>query len=105
MSFNGLLNQTITLYNSSSVDDYGRETFGSATSVKGRVEIVNKSLLLPNGDVKQIDAIAFVKPSVTIDNDDKVTYNSVNYKVVGKSIQVGRNGSTHHYQIELSRWI
>lgn len=105
MSFNGLLNQTITLYASTSLDDYGRESFGTATSVKARVEIVNKSQLLPNGDVKQIDAIAFVKPSVTIDNDDKVTYNSVNYKVVGKSIQVGRNGSTHHYQIELTRWV
>lgn len=104
MSYNGLLNQSATLYNGSSVDEYGRDSYAAGTTVKCRFEEVDKSRLLPNGEIKQIDGIVFVQGDATVNIGDKITYSSVNYRVVSKNVVVAR-ATTHHIELEVQRWI
>jgi hypothetical protein len=100
----GLLNQTITIYSKTGFDAYGRESVGTATTAKGRMEVGNKNYLKPNGETVTIDAILFLGADVTISIDDKVNFNSVNYKVTYLNKIVGGSGSTDHLELALQQW-
>lgn len=104
MSFNSLLNQDITLYTKSGYNRYGRETVGSGVTHCVRVERTSKARLLPNGEQVMINAICYMKPNVTINEDDKVTYDGTNYKVFGVYTAVEGEGNTHHKKVELIKW-
>lgn len=101
---NHLFNQTLTIYNKTSYDQYGREVVGSGTDVQGRLIIKTLSRLLPNGQTVQIEAIAYVPTGTTVNANDRVTYGSDNYKVHGKYAPVDRNGNINHIKIELAKW-
>ena len=104
MSLNSLFNQTITIYNKSSYNSEGREVLGSGSTSKARVQEVSKRKLTPDGSVIIIDLIVYAKSSVTVNTDDKITYNSVNYKVIGKTTATDGQGNTNHYKLELVKW-
>jgi hypothetical protein len=101
---NGFFNQTISLYTRSSYDRYGREVVGEAVSYKARVQEKTKSRLLPNGQVIQIDAIAYVQSDLGVSTNDRIDVGSVKYKVVGKSAAVDGHGKTNHIKLELTKW-
>lgn len=104
MSLTGLLNQTITLYSKTSYNKFGREVVGTGVDYYARVQLVTKSRLLPNGQTVLINLIVYIKPSVTVNINDKVTYDSVDYKVFGVSKPVDGTGTLHHTKLELTRW-
>lgn len=104
MSILGLLNQTITIASKSGYNAYGRETIGASTSVKSRFQKQTKQKLLPNGSLVTIEAIVYVPSDTTVAIDDKVTYNSVDYKVYGIYAAIDGSGDTHHLKLELVKW-
>lgn len=104
MSVGNLLNQTISIYNKSSYDEYGRLTVGSATSVKARFQPQTKRILAPNGDVLTISAIAYVPSDTTVNTDDKIVYDSNTYKVITKYPTPNGKGNTHFIKLELIKW-
>lgn len=104
MSLQSLLNQTITIYNKSNYNAYGRVRTGSGTEVSARFSPKIKRTLLPNGTVEQIDAIAHVLPSVTVDVDDRVDYGTEKYKVLFKYAAPDGAGNTNHIRLALVRW-
>lgn len=104
MSFTGLLNQSLTVYNKSSYGADGREVVGSGSTVKARVQPITKRKLLPNGSVINIDAIAYVNNDATIATDDRVAYNSQQYKVLSTYPVPDGTGDTHHIKLELIKW-
>ncbi|HYD35553.1 MAG TPA: hypothetical protein VD999_05775 [Vitreimonas sp.] len=99
-----LQNQTVTLYSKSSLDRYGREAFGATRTYKVRIQEVSKSKFLGNGQVVPVLAIAYFAPEVTINVDDRVDYGSNNYKVFGKNVAYGADGTAHHIKVELIKW-
>jgi hypothetical protein len=104
MSIAGFFNQDLTIYTRSSYDAFGREVAGAGTAVKGRVQQTNKQRLLPNNSLITIELLADVGSSVTVSIDDKVTFDSVDYKVFGIKTAVDGAGVTHHKQLELIKW-
>jgi hypothetical protein len=102
MSYSSLLNQTISLYTRSGYDRYGRETVGGAVTHKARVEEVSKSRLLPNGQAILINLIVFLKSSVSIEINDRVTYSGKDYKVFGVEKPIDRR--LHHVEVECIKW-
>jgi hypothetical protein len=104
MSYEGMLNQTITVANTNNHDRYGRQTFGSSTNIKCRFEKKNQTRLLPNGETQVIHGIIFAQPTITINTDDKITFGSDTYKVVNKETVVVGNGSSHHLELEVVKW-
>lgn len=104
MSISGLLNQKVTVYNKTGYNRYGRETVGNAGYVYARMQVGKKSKLLPNGQVQTVEAIAFVLPDTTIAVNDKVTYDSIDYKVADVSKMVDDTGTVHHLELSLIKW-
>lgn len=98
-------NQTITLYTRSSYNKFGKLVVGSGTSVSARVQEDTKNVILTNGQVITILAIAYVSPSITVAVNDKVTYDSVDYKVYRKYKTVDGKGDANHIKLELVKWI
>ncbi|MBC8552546.1 MAG: hypothetical protein H8D23_23195 [Candidatus Brocadiales bacterium] len=104
MAVTDFFNQTITLYNKSSYDKYGKMVVGSGTSVSARVQEDTKNVVLTNGQVITILATVYVAPSTTVSVNDKVTYSSVNYKVFRKYKTVDGKGDANHIKLELIKW-
>jgi hypothetical protein len=91
------------VYPKTSFDEYGSEVLGSAVSYSARVQFVSKTRMLPNGDVTIINAIAYIAGDVSINQNDKLTYNGVNYVVSGKSNAVDGQGNVNHTKLELQK--
>lgn len=92
------------MYGKTSYDEYGKEVLGSGVTYKARVQIVNKSRFLPNGQNVVIDAIAYINGAPTININDKLAYSGVNYKVHSKTVPVDGQGNQHHTKLELIKW-
>lgn len=104
MSLGGLLNQSISWYSRGSYSADGRPSFTTATTIMGRLEARAKRVLLPNGTVINVDAFLIVEPSHTIASDDKITFDSVDYRVLDIFKVPGGNGAVHHQEIRLAKW-
>lgn len=101
----GLLNQTITIYNQSSYDDFGEVVVGSGTLAKARVQLQMKQRILPNNAVITIDGVAYVPLGTSVSVDDKVTYGGTDYKVLAKYPVPDGQGNTNHIKLELTKWL
>ena len=104
MSLNGLLNQTLSVYNKSSFDAYGREVVGTATDIKARVQQTTKQRLLPTGALITIEIVAYVKSDASVNVGDRIKYDSKYYKVYGRYAAVDDTGNVDHYKLELTKW-
>lgn len=104
MSIAGLLNQTITISNQSGLNDDGSLSYSAGRSAKSRFQPKQKRVLVADGSVLVVDAIAFLLPSETIATDDKVTYNAIDYKVLDVYEVPDQNGDTHHLELRLIKW-
>lgn len=104
MSLASLFSQSIIIYNQSSYDEYGRTSVGSGTTSKARVQAKRKRIVLANGDVASIDAIAYVPSGTTVDEDDRVTYDSNDYKVLSAYPTPDGKGDTKFIRLELVKW-
>jgi hypothetical protein len=104
MSFAGLLNQTVILATKATYGHDGRPTFGAGADVQARLEPMQKRYLTAEGTILTLDAVMMIGASVAINADDKVTYNSINYKVVDVFAVPGQDGATHHKEVNLMLW-
>jgi hypothetical protein len=83
MSFAGLLNQTISIKPpASSVDEYGRPSFATSVTTLCRFEKMNKTKLLPDGQVITIDGRIFVAGDVAVEINSQIQFGAVFYKVI-----------------------
>lgn len=104
MAVNDFFNQTITLYTRTSYNKFGKLVVGAGTSVKARVQEGTKNVAIPDGQVITILITAYVAPSTTVEVNDKVTYNSTDYKVYRKYVTVDGGGTANHIKLELIKW-
>lgn len=104
MSINGLLNQTIGLYSKASYDEYGREVVGGILNVRARFQRQTKQRLLPNGSLILIEGIVYVPAGTTVAVDDKITFESVDYKVYGINKAINGTGGVNHIKLEVTKW-
>lgn len=104
MSYLGLLNQTSTVYNKTGHGGDGRETVGSGTVVACRAEEKTKMRMTPSGEPVRIDITFFYPSDTAINVDDRISYSSVDYKVITRSVLVDGRGATRHLEIEAQRW-
>lgn len=104
MSFKAMLRQSITIYGRPGHTADGRETVGSSTTLRARFEHKTENRLLPNGEAVRVDGMVFVPASTTVSVDDKITFDSVDYKVVFKHSAVTGRGKIHHIELEVQKW-
>lgn len=105
MSFNQLLKQTISLENpSGTLSKTGQPGFSAAISLSARVQKTHKSIPTKDRDRTPVHAIIFIGPATEPEIDAKITYDSTAYRVLAVEDVIGRNGSTHHYEIMAQLW-
>lgn len=104
MSVGNLLRQELTIYGKGSYDSYGRPSLGAGVDVWGRFQPKQKRQLMPDGDVLVIDALAYVPNDTTVKTDDRVSYDSTNYKVVGVYKTPDGKGNTKFIRLELVKF-
>jgi hypothetical protein len=106
MSFAGLLNQTITIKPpAASVDDYGRPSFGAGVVTTCRFEKLNKTKLLPNGQLITIDGRVFIPGDVAAQINSHVEFGTDLYKITAVSELVDGRGTIRHKELELQLWV
>lgn len=103
MSYDALLNQTVSHYAKTGYGADGRRTFSAAVSTPARVELKQKRKLLPNGSVIITEGTIFLKGTVTADTDDKFTFNGVDYAAYSVYKVPADNGTTHHLEVVITK--
>lgn len=104
MSFNGLLNQTVTITAGSARDKFGKLTFGSGTDYKARFEKTSKNIFNKQNELEPIDGVVFVKPDTTVSIGDRLVHNSLTYKVMKIDEVVVGTGTLHHKELMVQEW-
>ena len=110
MAATDLFNQTITLYNRTSYASDGRLVASSGSNIKARVQFSNKQRYQYNGvgtgnvSVITIDLIAYISSNNTVNVDDRVSYDSTDYKIAGIYKTVDGAGNVNHIKLELVKW-
>jgi hypothetical protein len=99
-----LLNQTLTLYTSQGKDKYGRQSYTTSSTVKGRFQKKTITRVLPNQQVVTVEATAYIPSNTNVSRGDRITYGSVDYEVFNINEAIGRTGNTHHIKLELTKW-
>lgn len=105
MSLNSLLRQTITIENPDGTKDkQGRDNFGASTTTRARVQKTTKVVMTADREREPIDAIIFVSPGTTINKSARLVYQAVQYRVIKIEDVVGKNGTTHHFEVMVQLW-
>jgi len=104
MSVKSLLRQSLSVYGVSGYGSDGRETVGSATAYPCRFQATTKNRMLPNNTLVTIEAIAYVQSDAVVSIGDKVAFDSIDYKIVGKYATPNGAGVTEFVKLELVRW-
>lgn len=104
MALQSLTNQTVSIYQVSSYDEYGRAVEGLPTSYSARFQKVQKSRMLPNGDNVTIEGIVYIYGEPSVNLNDKLVYGGNNYKVYSKTGQIDGQGNQHHVKLEVTKW-
>jgi hypothetical protein len=105
MTLKSLLNQDITLATASGKDKYGRESYGSGVSYKARVQLTTKTRVINTNESVEIRAIVYIDGAVSVSKGDKITHNSIEYRVFGVITATDGAGNTHHTKLELVKWL
>lgn len=97
------LNQTATLKGKESYDVYGKPVTSAGVSIRCRIQGSKKRMVGENGQEFVADAEMWVLPGQSISNDDVVTWDSDNYKVVKVETKKNLRGGTDHKKVFLQR--
>lgn len=110
MSLNGLLHQQITISSKTGYNDFGRPVVSAAATVNARFQRTNKTIFNPaqvgsvTTEIQTVLAVVYVPADTTVAIDDKVTYDSTDYKVFDIYTAIDGNGRTNHLKLQLTKW-
>ncbi len=104
MSINSLLNQAVTIQIKTTRSRYGDAAFTGNISTTARVELCTKTIMGPNKELTPIDAIIFLRADETISAEDKITHNTIDYRVIKKDVMVDGRGRTRHIEVKAQKW-
>lgn len=97
------LNQQVARKAKSGVDKFGKITTSASTTIEARYQEKAKRLVDDNGKEYLADGELWVKPTQTLELEDIITVNSINYKVVRVDTKRGLGGSIDHKKAYLKR--
>lgn len=104
MSIANLLRQTATIYTKSGYNKFGRDVSGDGTQVVCRFQNQTKTKLMPNQEVVQLVGVFYFLGTVTINTEDRIVYNSLNYKVFSVNGFVDGRGDQRMIKCEVQKW-
>ena len=100
-----LLNQTCTISTAGVVDKFNKRTFGTATSTACRFQKVHRTLATKQNEIEPIDGLVWVESDTTVVVDDKLIFDSVDYRVVQAEPMIDGVGTTRHIELLVQEWL
>lgn len=100
-----LLNQSVVFTPRSGFDSYGRATDGIAQTLACRFENKTRTRQLPNDQIVELVAKAWINGDPGIVTDDKITVSGIDYRVHSVDGQIDGAGNVHHTTLELAKWL
>lgn len=97
------LNQQVQRKAKGSFDDFGKPVLGSSSTIQARFVAGTKRVKKADGSEYIIDAELWIKPDQTMNLDDVIVYESINYKVVNIYSPRWLNWEKSHKKVELVR--
>lgn len=104
MSMGALLNQPATIFPKSGYNKYGRDQSGSGVAVKCRFQNKTITRILPNQQVVKLDGIVYLDGTVSVNTEDRITFQGQNYKVFSVNGNVDGRGTQKMIKLEVQRW-
>lgn len=104
MSIQNFLQQTAVIYPKSGRNKFGRDASGSGTSTKCRFQNKTKLIVLANQQPVQLVGIFYFDGAVTINTEDRITYNGVSYKVFSINGNIDGHGIQRMIKVEVEKW-
>ena len=103
MSAVNFFTQTMTHSAKSATDKFGKPSFAAGSSVP--CKFVDKLTKLKNARGEEIssDSKAYVARTLSINNEDKCTFNSIDYEVIAVETQTGTVTTLDHKVVYLKR--
>jgi hypothetical protein len=77
-----LLRDTITIYSTPAIDEYGKNQFSAGVVIKCRFVEKTKVILGPTGENITAEAEVWLAPDTDVVLDDKLLYGTQGYRVV-----------------------
>lgn len=98
----------VTIYHSPSLDAYGRQSWSTSVSTKGRFLKKKKRMIDDQGEETTSDAELWVinsnKDLDSVAVGDKVTYDSEDYRIMTLNEATKATGGHHHFEMVLKSW-
>ena len=98
MAIDHLTPHVIDVYKALGFDVNGVVTLGSHSMERARVEWTDRRLRNEKEQMVAIKAVLFMQPLADLDLNDRVTIDSVNYRVVKTSVPRDVTGRTDHLE-------
>jgi len=90
---------TVTPKGDTAYDKWGNPTAGVGASADARVQEIDKRIQLDDQTFLDVSLAVWLKPSVTIANNDKVTWSGTDYRVVKIEKKYDENGTHEHTKV------
>lgn len=105
MSLRGLLRQSVIIKNPTGTSDrHGKDTLGSATTVRARFERKYKIIYSADKEKTPIHGICIVNPDTDVEIGAQLEFDGQKYRVLERNDATGRKGDVHHYELMCQYW-
>lgn len=101
MSFEDLLNQTVTLYAPGGTNKYGRKTDGVGTNHPARVDLRTRTRHDQNGNLVTMAGQISLLPGTDVFQGQRVDYLGQQYEITHHYPVPGGDGVTHHIEADI----
>lgn len=100
----GLLNQSCSVSTVGAVDKFGKHTYAAAATYACRFQRTTRVIATKQNEVEPIDGIVFLDSDAVVAIDDKLTFNSIDYRVMRIEPMIDGRGNTRHYELLVQKW-
>lgn len=105
MALRGFFNQPITIENpTDTLSRQGKPGFSDAVSTKARFERTNKTIVTAERDREPIHGDVFVAAEESVLIGARITYEGVQYRVMGIEDVVDMRGRRNHLELLVQLW-
>lgn len=104
MSIQNLLQQQATIYPKSGYNKYGRDQSGAGTTYYCRFQNTTKTILMPDQQVVLLVGVFYFNGSVSINTEDRITYQGVSYKAFSVNGGIDGRGTQRLIKVQVTKW-
>lgn len=89
------MTDSITLVQSGGRDEWGEELATTSTTISARVQLLTELVMNADGEEIQVKGKVWIEDT-DLDQEDKLTIDSVTYDIIPIQEAVGKDGTVHH---------